>query len=130
MVSTLRQWRRFLSQKAVPARVGSRLQNFGSYCGCSCSWPPVNEKRNGFSLPFKVTAGAFFGFCDPSRWSLTSLTAGSPTMGNFAEPYRSRGYEWARDESRAHVDMDWVRALRDSWTGSIIVKGVCLLKTH
>ena len=84
----------------------------------------VNEKRNGFSLPFKMTAGAFFDFATHPRWSLTSLSAGSPTMGNFAEPYRSQGYEWARDESRAHVDMDWVRALRDNWTGSIIVKGV------
>ena len=84
----------------------------------------VNEKRNGFSLPFKMTAGAFLDFATHPRWSLTSLIAGSPTMGNFAEPYRSQGYEWARDESRAYVDMDWVRALRDNWTGSIIVKGV------
>ena len=84
----------------------------------------VNEKRNGFSLPFKMTPSTFFDFATHPRWSLASLTAGVPTMGNFAEPYRSQGYEWSRNESRAHVDMDWVRALRDNWTGSIVVKGV------
>ena len=84
----------------------------------------VNEKRNGFGLPFNMTPSAFFDFATHPRWSLASLSAGAPTMGNFAEPYHSQGYKWARDESRAHVDMNWLRALRDNWSGAIVVKGV------
>lgn len=84
----------------------------------------VNEKRNNFGLPFKMTPKAFLDFARHPKWSLSTLQAGTPQMGNFTDPFRREGFEWRRDESRAQVDFEWVRALRDNWTGSIVIKGV------
>lgn len=78
------------------------------------------ELRRGFTMPFKIGLRQFMDFALHPRWSLTTLAKGRPEMANFTEP----GFEFDRTESRAAVDISFLNALRDTWSGNLVVKGV------
>jgi L-lactate dehydrogenase (cytochrome) len=78
------------------------------------------ELRHGFKMPFRIGLRQTFDFAMHPRWSLSTLAAGKPQMANFEMP----GFEFDRTESRARVDWDTLKRLRDAWSGNLVVKGV------
>ncbi len=76
------------------------------------------DARNGFSVPFRMTPRAFWGFATHPRWSLATLAAGVPRPRNFDTGAFDRG------ASRAGADWGFLGRLRDAWPGNLIVKGI------
>lgn len=82
----------------------------------------VRDLRNGFNVPFRLSARSFFDFATHPAWSVSMLAAGAPSPQNFS----AAGHEgkFDRNASRAGADWDFLRTLRDAWPGRLIVKGV------
>ncbi|MEO9651524.1 MAG: alpha-hydroxy acid oxidase [Roseobacter sp.] len=78
------------------------------------------ELRRGFKMPFKIGPKQFVDFALHPQWSISSLLAGAPTLANFEEP----GFTFDRTESRAAADWEFLKRLRDQWSGKIVAKGV------
>ncbi|MGC1489310.1 MAG: alpha-hydroxy acid oxidase [Albidovulum sp.] len=82
----------------------------------------VRDLRNGFTVPFAMTPRAFMDFATHPRWSLSTLAAGAPRPMNFINS--EGGNTFDRGASRAGADWAFLEALRETWTGKLIVKGV------
>lgn len=82
----------------------------------------LREQRHGFTMPFRWTPRAFLDCAVHPFWSLPTLLAGAPSLGNFegAGGPRSAG----KAETRAGVDWTVFARLRERWKGRLIVKGV------
>ena len=91
-----------------------------------------HNKRNGFSLPFKLNARATRDVLLHPRWLATVLarylvTSGMPRHENYPAGYQHRVTQGAglkksfRAESLTWTDID---RLRDLWPGTLIVKGI------
>lgn len=78
------------------------------------------ELRHGFTMPFKIGPEQFVDFALHPRWSLSALFKGRPQMANF----EMDGFDFDRKESRAKANWDTLKALRDTWSGKLVVKGV------
>jgi (S)-mandelate dehydrogenase len=78
------------------------------------------ELRRNFTMPFRIGPREFVDFALHPRWSLTTLAAGRPKMGNFSSD--NEGFD--RTASRARADWDFLDRLRDGWDGNLVVKGV------
>jgi isopentenyl diphosphate isomerase/L-lactate dehydrogenase-like FMN-dependent dehydrogenase len=78
------------------------------------------ELRRGFTMPFSIGPREFIDLALHPRWSLTTLTAGRPQMGNFTSD--AEGFD--RTASRARADWGFLDRLRDGWGGNLVVKGV------
>lgn len=79
------------------------------------------ELRHGFKMPFRLGPRQLMDFALHPRWSLHILASGRPDLANFRAP----GWTFDRTESRARADWDMVSRLRDLWSGTLVVKGVC-----
>lgn len=80
----------------------------------------LGELRHGFKYPFRIGPSQFVDFACHPRWSIATLRAGKPQMAHFA----MAGYEFDRAASRAKATWDTLARLRDTWTGTLVVKGV------
>ncbi|MFK7879450.1 alpha-hydroxy acid oxidase [Roseobacter sp.] len=78
------------------------------------------ELRRGFKMPFRIGPMQFIDFALHPRWSIASLIAGAPDLGNFQQD----GFTFDRTESRALADWDFLKELRDRWDGNLVAKGV------
>lgn len=87
------------------------------------------DVRNRFVLPFRP--GLRLGvdlLCRP-RWSLATLAAGAPQFANLL-PYSAKGDagrslpEFMAEQIKANLCWDDIRALRDLWSGELVVKGI------
>lgn len=78
------------------------------------------ELRRGFTMPFSIGPRAFIDFSLHPHWSLATLIAGKPQMGNFTSD--AEGFD--RTASRARADWGFLERLRDGWDGNLVVKGV------
>jgi isopentenyl diphosphate isomerase/L-lactate dehydrogenase-like FMN-dependent dehydrogenase len=94
-----------------------------------------HNRRNGFSVPMRLTANNLLEGIRHPRWSLGVmgrylLASGVPEFANFPADVRSdlRGRTGGRRQATLpkHEDQDWddVRRLRDAWRGPLIVKGL------
>ncbi len=79
----------------------------------------IRDLRNGFNVPFQLTATSILDFALHPRWSLSTLAAGIPSPKNF-----SRQDRFVRGASRAGADWNFLAKLRKTWEGNLIVKGV------
>ena len=81
----------------------------------------IRDIRNGFGLPFRMTARSFWDFATHPGWSLRMLGAGVPAPRNFGASRSESGFD--RCASRS-TDWSFLRKLRERWQGVLIVKGV------
>ena len=79
----------------------------------------VRDLRNGFNVPFHMTATSFLDFAIHPRWSLTTLAAGIP-----APQYIGNGAKFDRDASRSGADWNFLAKLRERWKDKLIIKGI------
>ncbi len=82
----------------------------------------VRDGRNGFQFPFKMGLQQFIDFATHPTWSLTSLAAGAPKTMNYETARVPVNFD--RSASRGLANWDFLRRLRDRWTGKLVVKGV------
>ncbi len=82
----------------------------------------VRDLRNGFTMPFKMTPGAFFDFARHPGWSISTLAAGVPSPKNHIASGPGEGF--VRNASRAGADWAFLEQLRARWHGKLIVKGI------
>ena len=82
----------------------------------------LRDQHNGFRVPFKLGPKQFLDFALHPRWSIETLMNGVPTAVNYETANDGRGF--VRNESRALVDMNFLRQLRELWRGKLVVKGV------
>lgn len=82
----------------------------------------VRDLRNGFTVPFGMTARCFWDFATHPRWSLSALAAGAPRPMNFTDNNGRNTFD--RGASRSGADWAFLEVLRDKWPGKLIVKGV------
>jgi len=82
----------------------------------------VRDLRNGFAVPFAMTPRAFMDFATHPRWSLSTLAAGAPRPMNFINSEGGNSFD--RGASRAGADWAFLKVLRETWKGKLIVKGV------
>jgi (S)-mandelate dehydrogenase len=87
------------------------------------------DLRNGFSLPFKVSPRLAVDFALHPAWSVRQLLAGRPVFVNLVERVSGSMSPEAQAAllSRAmDQSLDWPRlsALRKSWPGRILLKGI------
>jgi L-lactate dehydrogenase (cytochrome) len=82
----------------------------------------VRDLRNGFNVPFKMTPRAFVDFALHPHWSLSTLAAGIPSPQNFGYSDTTNGFD--RRASRAGAEWEFMKKLREQWSGHLIVKGV------
>jgi L-lactate dehydrogenase (cytochrome) len=87
------------------------------------------ELRRGFKMPFRIGPLQFIDFAMHPYWSLTTtfrnLPSGKPEMANFSTAFKtSPSGKFDRTASRAGVDWDLLKRVRDRWPGNLVVKGV------
>ncbi len=78
------------------------------------------ELRQNFKVPWWPSISQFIDCAVHPSWSISMLmSGGSPAPANFKglPPFR-------RDRPRAGADWTFLKKLRDSWKGNLIVKGV------
>jgi (S)-mandelate dehydrogenase len=93
---------------------------------------PVNGKRerdmrNGFAIPFRYSPAAVMDCALHPKWLLRQLRHGLPQLANFAGADASDVNAQAALMSRkmdASFAWDDLKALRDSWPHTLIVKGL------
>lgn len=78
------------------------------------------ELRRGFKMPFRIGPSQFIDFAMHPHWSLSTLRHGAPTLANFD----GKTSKFDRTESRARADWTTLSQLRESWPGTLVVKGV------
>lgn len=80
------------------------------------------DVQNGFQVPFKIGPRQFFDFASHPRWSLTTLSTGTPKPMNYYTSKLDKSFQ--RGDSRGGVDWAYLESLRARWGGKLIVKGV------
>lgn len=93
--------------------------------------PPRRERtiRSGLSVVPKITIGNVVRAALRPTWSLETLRHGIPQFRNFA-PYIPPGSSFqdaanfVRDQLGRPIGLDEVKAIRDRWSGKLIVKGI------
>jgi (S)-mandelate dehydrogenase len=88
----------------------------------------LRDKRSGFGVPFRYTPRIVLDAVGHPRWSLRQLAHGLPELAHFRSG-RSGGSVEAQAalmqrQMDASFDWDALSALRDSWRGDLLVKGV------
>ena len=76
------------------------------------------EEVAGFKVPFRLTPKIFLDCALHPMWSLNNLFSGIPQPGNFGKN------AFDRSGGRGIIDWDFLKKLRDSWKGNLIVKGI------
>ncbi|MCW1930752.1 alpha-hydroxy acid oxidase [Pararhodobacter zhoushanensis] len=85
------------------------------------------DMRNGFGMPFKLTAGMLWQAGIAWPWALAIAKRGIPTFANI-ERYSGPGRDVSARYVGQHVGggFDWevLARLRDRWKGPMMVKGI------
>ncbi len=86
----------------------------------------LRDLRNGFSYPFNWTMKKVWHFAKVPIWSAkmicTVLIDGVPEPANYSSS--KHGIKFERNAPRTGADWEFLRRLRDKWSGKLIVKGV------
>ena len=86
----------------------------------------LRDLRNGFSYPFHWTVRKVWEFAKYPTWStrmiLTSLQNGIPEPANYSSS--KQGIEFDRNAPRTGANWEFLKQLRDKWSGKLVVKGV------
>ena len=86
----------------------------------------LRDLRNGFSYPFHWTVKKVWQFAKYPTWStrmiLTSLQNGIPEPANYSSS--KQGIKFDRNAPRTAANWEFLKQLRDKWTGKLVVKGV------
>ncbi len=82
----------------------------------------VRDLRNGFNMPFRLTARSFFDFASHPAWTVKTLMNGLPTPKNM--DVAGTHSRFHRNASRDGADWNFLERLRERWKGKLIVKGV------
>ncbi len=83
--------------------------------------------RNGFAMPLKVTPRIAADILTHPRWTVQTLRSGLPQMANLrAEDATDTEAQAAllRRQMDTSYDFEALKALRDRWPGTLVVKGV------
>lgn len=87
----------------------------------------LRDMRNGFTFPFRWSAGRVINVLRRPGWLLRTLPEGAPQMGLMQV---AAGEKWAtpsdfvRSQINPSVTWDDLKWLRDQWQGTLIVKGL------
>ncbi len=86
----------------------------------------LRDLRNGFSYPFHWTMKKVWQFAKYPAWStrmiLTSLQNGIPEPANYSSSIH--GIKFDRNAPRTSANWEFLKRLRDKWSGKLMVKGV------
>ena len=86
----------------------------------------LRDLRNGFSYPFHWTMKKVWQFAKYPTWStrmiLTSLRNGMPEPANYSSS--KHGIKFDRNAPRTGANWEFLKQLRDKWSGKLVVKGV------
>lgn len=85
-------------------------------------------RKAGLTIPPKTTPRIIWQAMTHPAWALATLKAGSPHLKTIA-PYSDKKdsksvAEFARLTFRVNMDWEYVKAVRDTWHGPIILKGL------
>lgn len=89
-----------------------------------------NDVRNGYSSPLRPTPRLAAGALLRPRWLLgtfarTILKEGVPHFENFpAGRAPMLGFQPVRSHRRDSLSWDWLKKVRDTWPGLLILKGI------
>ena len=79
----------------------------------------------------KIGPRQFIDFALHPHWSLSTLKAGAPELANFAAPSQPDGatddskiQQFSREEGRGKLTWEFLKTLRDTWKGKLIIKGI------
>jgi len=95
---------------------------------------PVNGKRvrdlrNGFAVPFRPSLRTVLDAARRPAWLLRQLRHGLPQLANFRDAGRSGDVNAQAALMRRQMDAsfawDDLKALRQTWPHSLVVKGIC-----
>ena len=88
----------------------------------------LRDRRNGFALPLRPSAGLLADLLLHPRWSLATLAAGAPTFENFLptakDPRSINIAAMLVSLAQAHIDWSTLERMRARWPHKLIVKGV------
>ena len=88
----------------------------------------LRDRRNGFALPLRPSAGLLADLLLHPRWSLATLAAGAPTFENFLptakDPRTINIAAMLVSLAQAHIDWSTLERMRARWPHKLIVKGV------
>ena len=91
----------------------------------------LRDRRNGFKAPMKIGPRQFIDFALHPHWSLSTLKAGAPELANFVAPNTegnssgdSKIQQFSREEGRGKLTWEFLKTLRDTWKGKLIIKGI------
>ena len=76
------------------------------------------EEIAGFKVPFRLTPKIFLDCALHPRWSIANLISGIPQPGNFGKN------AFDRSGGRGIIDWEFLKKLRDTWKGELIIKGI------
>jgi (S)-mandelate dehydrogenase len=87
------------------------------------------DLRNDFAIPFRFTRRNLLDFASRPGWALKMLRTGMPVMENLLgfTPQATSAAGIASSVGRNYdpsFDWDGLRAIRDTWPGPLIVKGI------
>ncbi|MEM7299920.1 MAG: alpha-hydroxy acid oxidase [Pseudomonadota bacterium] len=82
----------------------------------------TRDLKNGFTVPITWGPRQLMDFASHPIWSINLLRSGIPEPMNYKTSQAQNLFD--RFDSRAAADWDYLRRLRDSWTGHLVVKGV------
>ncbi len=87
------------------------------------------DLRNGLSVPLRFDLGTLWQIATHPAWALASLSAGVPRLEVIKRylPDGGRGPITRAVQSKltvGHVTPERLKAIRDSWPGKLVVKGV------
>ncbi|MGI9405168.1 MAG: alpha-hydroxy acid oxidase [Hyphomicrobiaceae bacterium] len=82
----------------------------------------IRDLKNGFQVPFRLGAKQVLDFACHPHWSIATLLAGIPKPMNYETS--DEGSSFVRGESRRGTDYNFLAALRERWSGKLVVKGV------
>ncbi len=78
----------------------------------------VRDLRNGLVFPFRLRPRHVLDLARHPGWLIPILLHGIPGPANYS------GTTFVRDHNRSYVDWSFVAAIRQRWSGNVIVKGV------
>ena len=87
------------------------------------------EIKNGLSIPPRMTMDNILQMCTHPTWALSQLVSGSPEFKTM-KPYIPKGLnmkhlaEFMDRNFNGRLTQDKIKALRDSWKGNLVVKGI------
>ena len=80
----------------------------------------IRDLRSGFKVDFRLGPRQIYDLAKHPIYSLRMLLAGQPTPAHFT----TDGVQFDRNASRSLANWDFLKKLREFWTGHLIVKGV------